>query len=723
MGAGVARELPSGASFGSGRHGRASVAILAVACLFTALAGLSLWSWRSFANSQGFADVATDMLKEPAVREAVADQILNALEEQAAASPVVLAARPLLEQVVSEVVATDAFQGIFHAGVRELHSAVFQGHRAGMNVRVDDAAQLVKNTIRLINPGLAEAIPDEALEVPVGVLQNMPADRLMTTAEFAGWLVIPFAAAAIVCFVLAVSRSRNPRRTMEAVGLCLVGLGVAFFVVLAIGVNVFAGFGEGPRERTALRAVFWSMTHLLNLEAKTAIIAGAAIAVAAAYSGTGRIRQRVDEIVHRSRVRLKQPSWRAGACVALDRCRRLRKRVADRHRGDTDQAARVRGVRRWRRRSPGSARLLQVGDHRQSPVPGYGTPTRRWVRGRDRLHQCDVALRWSGVHACAPRTDTGTAGDGRHGVQRAHASFAIAGSTTPCSSGPTTRWQGAPKRDGSSVTSGADCRRSWDLACARFCSICTTAPRSTTLCAPASRAKPRSRCYEAELSPEQRVFVDRFLATLGPPPSVDSREVYLCHVYCELGATRAVDAFRTVDDFLRENPNEVLILILEDHVEPEDAIDVLERAGLADRAYTWEPGTKLPTLREMIESGDNVLVLVENEGGSRDWYMPAYGAILQDTPYKFETTAAFSCRHARGPANAPLLLANHWLTTDPPSPVIATTVNATEELMRRVEDCETRRSDPPNILAVDFYNRGDVFDVVDQLNGVAATTG
>ena len=82
---GRARRAQDGAGSSSGaarRHGRTSVALLVVGCLFTVLAGLSLWSWRSFANSQGFADVAADMLKEPAVREAVADQILNVLEEQ-----------------------------------------------------------------------------------------------------------------------------------------------------------------------------------------------------------------------------------------------------------------------------------------------------------------------------------------------------------------------------------------------------------------------------------------------------------------------------------------------------------------------------------------------------------------------------------------------------------------------------------------------------------------
>ena len=107
--------------------------------------------------------------------------------------------------------------------------------------------------------------------------------------------------------------------------------------------------------------------------------------------------------------------------------------------------------------------------------------------------------------------------------------------------------------------------------------------------------------------------------------------MYLCHLYCEFGATPAVDEFRLVHDFLRENPNEVVVLVLEDFVDPADAIAVLERSGLAARG-SWRPGEPLPTLGEMIERGDNVLVLVENDGGSEPWYIPAYD-MLQDTPY------------------------------------------------------------------------------------------
>jgi hypothetical protein len=56
--------------------------LVLVATLLPNLAMVSLWSWRTFASSQGFADVTTDMLKEPAVRGAVAEQIANALEQE-----------------------------------------------------------------------------------------------------------------------------------------------------------------------------------------------------------------------------------------------------------------------------------------------------------------------------------------------------------------------------------------------------------------------------------------------------------------------------------------------------------------------------------------------------------------------------------------------------------------------------------------------------------------
>jgi hypothetical protein len=66
-----------------------------------------------------------------------------------------------------------------------------------------------------------------------------------------------------------------------------------------------------------------------------------------------------------------------------------------------------------------------------------------------------------------------------------------------------------------------------------------------------------------------------------------------------------------------------------------------------------------------------------------------------------------------------MFLVNHWITTDPvPLPSNAAKVNAREPLLRRARECQRLRDRLPNLVAVNFYEEGDVFGVVDTLNGV-----
>jgi hypothetical protein len=56
-----------------------------------------------------------------------------------------------------------------------------------------------------------------------------------------------------------------------------------------------------------------------------------------------------------------------------------------------------------------------------------------------------------------------------------------------------------------------------------------------------------------------------------------------------------------------------------------------------------------------------------------------------------------------------------------PKPSDAQAVNAYEPLLRRVRRCEAIRDHVANLVAVNFYRRGDAFRVVDTLNGIGAS--
>jgi hypothetical protein len=205
------------------------------------------------------------------------------------------------------------------------------------------------------------------------------------------------------------------------------------------------------------------------------------------------------------------------------------------------------------------------------------------------------------------------------------------------------------------------------------------------------------------------------------------RGIYLCHGFCELGAVSFASALADIRSFLVSNPGEVVVVINQDEgVTPTSIAQALEQAGLLDLVYRGPIGP-FPTLRQMVDSNQRLVVMAENDAGDIPWYHPAFAHALQETPFTFKRAAALtepsnlpaSCRPNRGPVSAPLFLINHWVDTTPvPRASLADVVNARDPLLARVRACERIRHRVANLVAVDFYRRGDLLGVINTLNGV-----
>ena len=161
-------------------------------------------------------------------------------------------------------------------------------------------------------------------------------------------------------------------------------------------------------------------------------------------------------------------------------------------------------------------------------------------------------------------------------------------------------------------------------------------------------------------------------------------------------------------------------MFVQDEVTPVDTARVIEQAGLKPYVYTPEELGEWPTLGEMIDDGTRLVVLMENRGGGAalPWLISGFD-VVQDTPYLFESPADFRCDPNRGPADASLFLVNHWINDWRHVPRNAAAVNARAVLLPRLEQCADERGQLPNFVAVDYYDRGDLLDVVDELNGVS----
>ena len=196
----------------------------------------------------------------------------------------------------------------------------------------------------------------------------------------------------------------------------------------------------------------------------------------------------------------------------------------------------------------------------------------------------------------------------------------------------------------------------------------------------------------------------------------DGGATYLCHELCELGKIPLVDALTKFRVFLDAHPAEVITFVIENGISNADTEAAFVAADLVKYTYVHPAGESWPTLRELIRRGTRLLVMAETGHPPPAWYQYAYD-LSWDTPYSFASPADFSCALNRGVKSNPLFQINHWLSTPLSLPQNAEEVNPFAVLWPRVEQCRREAGRIPNFIAVDFYSIGDLFRVVDRLNG------
>jgi len=196
------------------------------------------------------------------------------------------------------------------------------------------------------------------------------------------------------------------------------------------------------------------------------------------------------------------------------------------------------------------------------------------------------------------------------------------------------------------------------------------------------------------------------------------------HSVIALGYIPLSDIFNDIKTFLDNNPNEIATIILECYVTANDIEDEINQSGLSSYLYTHN--TVWPTLQNMIDN-DNRLVIfsdVDDASSSQNWYHYVWDYAVE-THYSVNTINDFTCDFNRGDPLNDLFILNHFVTDSTLGYGLyneSNDVNANPFFITRALDCQTQTNKFPNFVTVDYYELGDGLAVVDELNGVTATS-
>jgi hypothetical protein len=689
---------------------------LALTTLATALAVLGLLAGYvkvELAEPEAFADRGVAALQSDAVRAVIAEQVAVQLLERR--SPDLIATRPLVLVAVEAILETDGFERILRRSVITAHGVLVRGD-SDVSVELSELREILVPALRSASPALARQIPTDLRTEIAEVRATDAATLTVRAAESAGLAALPLLIAALLGFAAAVATAGDRRRAAGSAGISLaVGMGVGVVALAALRAQVVShtdavGVISEDEARAAAGAAFDALASDLRRLLIVTGAAGLAVWTSALLAGA-----RVDR--------------RAALGRAVD--------------------VLAGGALSWPVRVARGLALAVVGGLvllRTDPVFEVVVAL---LGGALLLLGLAEALsvarpgRPSAAKPSQPRRRRTVLAAGAFGVAAAGAAAALlltAGPPAPLKEDEVVACNGLPEL----------CSRRLDqVVLPGTHNSMSAADRPGWLFANQSRPIPRQlddgirlllldphygivnregrirtdlgaegttrNRAAAELGSDAVRVAERLAGRLGLVPTEGERKLYLCHTLCELGAERFSSTLREVRGWLEANRSEVLVLFLESSVASEEIEDAFEDAELGRYLATLPRGRPLPTLRQLITSGRRLIVLDDGDGGDAPWYQPGF-LFTQSTSIDAFTESQASCRPGRGTPESPLLLMNHWVDRFPPPARAARDANRRAVLLRRARACRERLGRLPNLVPVDFYERGDVVQTARELN-------
>jgi hypothetical protein len=689
----------------SAPRGRLAGPLAGVAVLLAVLALVLSYVGRAVLKAEPFADRAVATLKAPAVQDDIADHLTDLVVRQVGGDLVTV--RPAVRAITGAIVGTGAFAGLFHRAALELHASLVSGHGGPILLTIADASVLIQGALERLAPGAARLVaPDQLATLgslrPGGAVSAVI--RLVRHLYAIAWAL---AAASILLALLAFWLSRDRRRTAEQLGIGLALGGLTIAALYTFGGDVGARLAA-PGRAGVVNAVWKAFGHGLFVQALW--VAGAGAILAAAAAAAERAPESTpagEQPTARARLGRSLLAIAAGVVIVLDPAPAVT--IAVSAGGLFLVFIGVRGVLG----AAGASRASRgPAGHRAGRIVARLIGPALAIAAVAAAAAIVVSGGGDEAPAATPATCNGYAalcGRRLNEVAFAATHNSMASVTIPS-------WLFG-QQDGTIEEQLRYGIRGFLID--TYYGFPGKSGVRTDL-----SSLPKRQIAAQEIGEQAVTAAERIRSRIGDQ-NLGPRQIYLCHTFCELGAVLLSSALADLRTYLVDNPGTVLIVVNQDEgVTPADIKRAFERAGLLDLVYRG-PFGQFPTLRQMIDSGQRLVVMAENEAGDINWYPLAYGHALQETPFRFRNAADLtdpsrltaSCRSNRGPASAPLFLVNNWVDTSPfPRASIAAVVNEHSALLRRVETCRSIRHRLPNLIAVDFYKRGDLLGVVRVLN-------
>ena len=198
----------------------------------------------------------------------------------------------------------------------------------------------------------------------------------------------------------------------------------------------------------------------------------------------------------------------------------------------------------------------------------------------------------------------------------------------------------------------------------------------------------------------------------------DNGSTVVYHAYKFLGSQPLSVYLNDIKDFLDNNPNEILTIILETYTSSNAIENEINKVGLLKYLHTQDVNSLWPKLQTMIDSNKRLVILSDKNDANekQSWYHYMWNFAVEN---KY---GEINCEFNRGSPENSLFIFNHFITSLTGNKENANKVNSFKYLMNHITNCKDLKNKFPNFITVDFYEIGESIDVVSKLNSTELIT-
>ena len=264
MSAGVRRGLTSG--------------LVVLAGVLLVLATIAGYLRLAIVDSDQFANRATATLKDPSVRDLVAERVTDQVVLRSRSE--LLAARPLIIGATSGIVGGGAFATLFHRAALDVHRAVFDHDQNTISLTLVDVGTVAGEALQSFRPKLAAQVERAGRISLLRERVGGTATDIARIGDKVRFLALLLAGLTLAVAGGALALSRDRRRTASQLGVAAIAAGVVVVLVYFLGRVVVLARFDDPEDHAAAAAVYAGF--LGDLRNLGFVVAGAGAIIAAA---------------------------------------------------------------------------------------------------------------------------------------------------------------------------------------------------------------------------------------------------------------------------------------------------------------------------------------------------------------------------------------------------------------------------------------------------------